>query len=258
MSTALITGASSGIGLELARIFAANGNDVVLVARREDKLKELAHELAGQHGVTAHVFAGDLSDANTPARLFEFTETEHLEIEYLANNAGFGSNGPFIEQDLAREMAMIQVNIAALAELTWRYARKMKARGRGRILNIASTAGFQPGPGMSVYFATKAFVIPFSEAVNHELRGTGVTVTAHCPGATQTGFAVTAGNDNSTLFQRGSVATSKGVAAHAYNAMQAGKPLAIHGWHNWVSAFGVRLVPRSLLTRLSAWVNAPV
>jgi uncharacterized protein len=251
--TALVTGASAGIGKELSFLFAKDGHDVVLVARSEPALKELKKELEETHGVKAHVVAADLVDPGAPRAIH--AATQGLTIDFLVNNAGFGSNGAFLDLDLDREASMIEVNVTALTKLTHLFARGMRERGFGRILNIASTAGFQPGPFMATYFATKAYVISFSEALAHELRGTGITVTCHCPGATATNFAGTAGNDKTKLFQSGSVASAKDVAAHAYEAMRAGEVLSVHGVMNWIMAAGLRITPRAVARSLAAGFN---
>ena len=252
--TALITGASMGIGKELARIFAADGHDLVLVARSEDKLQNLALELESAHGIVAHVVPADLTDPGAPARIFAVLQSDGLEVDYLVNNAGFGANGPFAELPLQSQMDMLQVNIDALVALTHLALQGMLARKRGRILNIASTAGFQPGPDMAVYYATKSFVLLFSEAVAEEVKDSGVTVTAHCPGATATSFAGTAGNDKSILFKLGAAPADK-VARHAYRSMMKGKVVAIEGLMNWLTAFSVRFSPRFLVRKLARWMN---
>ena len=251
---ALITGASMGIGKELAEIFAADGRDLVLVARSEDKLQSLGKELESAHGITAHVVPADLTDPAAPANIFAALESKGIELDYLVNNAGFGATGAFAELSLKRQLDMVQVNVNAVVALTHMALQGMLARGKGRILNIASTAAFQPGPGMAMYFATKSFVLPFSEAVADEVRGTGVTVTAHCPGATSTNFTETAGNGESLLFRLGAAPADK-VARHAYRSMMKGKAVAIEGLMNWLSAFSVRFSPRALATRVARWVN---
>jgi len=251
---ALITGASMGIGEELARIFAADGRDLVLVARSEDKLRSLAQELEGAHGISAHVVPSDLTDPAAPAKIFATLDHKGLELDYLVNNAGFGASGAFAELALQPQMNMLQVNIDALVALTHLALQGMLARKKGRILNIASTAGFQPGPDMAVYYATKAFVIMFSEGIAEEVKSAGVTVTAHCPGATATNFADTAGNAKSILFKLGAAPAEK-VARHAYRSMMKGKVLAIEGLLNWLAAFSVRLSPRALVRKLSRWIN---
>ncbi len=253
--TALVTGASAGLGKELASLFAKDGHDLVLVARSESKLKTLADDLAKTHGIEAHVVAADLGKPSAPDEIFAATQKRGIAVDFLVNNAGFGSNGAFLELDLAREAEMVEVNISALVKLTHHYARPMKERGFGRIMNIASTAGFQPGPFMATYYATKAFVISFTEALSFELDGTGVTVTCHCPGATKTEFASTAGNDKSKLFQRSGVADAKEVAHHAYRAMMDGQILSVHGFMNKVGFHGLRLTPRSVARGIAASLN---
>jgi short-subunit dehydrogenase len=251
---ALITGASMGIGKELAKIFAADGHDVVLVARSEDKLQALAAELQSANGVTAHVVPADLTNPEAPASIFASLEHRGIELDYLVNNAGFGANGPFAELPLQPQMEMIQVNIDSLVALTYLALQRMLARKKGRILNIASTAGFQAGPDMSVYYATKGFVLLFSEGVAEEVKGSGVTVTVHCPGATETAFGGTAGNDQSILFKMGAAPADK-VARHAYKSMMKGKVIAIEGFMNWLAAFSTRFGPRAWTRKISRWLN---
>jgi short-subunit dehydrogenase len=253
---ALVTGASGGLGRELALLFAKDGHDVVIVARSEDKLAEVAKEIEAA-GAKAHVIAADLVDRAAPQKLFAETKKRGLAVDFLVNNAGFGSNGAFLELDRLRELEMVQVNCTALLELTWLFARPMKERKFGRILNIASTAGFQPGPFMATYYASKAFVLNFTEALAFELEGTGVTVTCHCPGATHTGFAQTSGNAESRLFQRSGVATAPEVALHAYRAMTSGDVVSVHGVLNWLGTQGVRFAPRSMVRSMAAAANRP-
>ena len=251
---ALITGASMGIGKELAKIFAADGHDLVLVARSEDKLRSLGAELESAHGITAHIVPADLTDPATPANIFSELQSKGLQLDYLVNNAGFGTTGPFAAGPLGPQMDMIQVNIDALVALTHLALQGMLARQKGRVLNIASTAGFQPGPDMAIYYATKAFVLMFSEGIAEEVSKTGVTVTAHCPGATATNFADTAGNAKSLLFKLGAAPSDK-VARHAYRSMMKGKVVAIEGLMNWLTAFSVRFSPRALVRKLARWLN---
>lgn len=253
--TALVTGASAGLGKELASLFAKDGHDVVLVARSESKLRTLADDLSRTHGITAHVVPADLGQASAPAHVFERTRQLGVDVDFLVNNAGFGTNGAFLDLELAREKEMIAVNCTSLLELTHRFVNPMRARARGRVLNIASTAGFQPGPFMATYYASKAFVISFSEALAFELQGTGVTVTCHCPGATATDFASTAGNDKSKLFQRSGVADAPDVALHAYRSMMKGDVLSVHGALNKLGVQGLRLSPRALVRSLTAGLN---
>lgn len=253
--TALVTGASAGIGKELAQLFAADGHDVVLVARSVDKLEELAADLTSAYGVKAHVIAADLGDRASPGAVVEQARARGLTVDFLVNNAGFGSNGPFLDLDLERELAMIDVNVRALVELTQKLVRPMRARGFGRVMNIASTAGFQPGPYMATYYATKAFVVSFTEALAYELEGSGVSVTCYCPGATATEFAARAGNDKTRLFRRSGVASAKEVAADAYHAMMKGQILSVHGALNWLGMQSVRFAPRAALRRVVAGLN---
>lgn len=255
---ALVTGASMGIGADLARLLAARGYDLVLVARSRERLEALAQELAGAYGVEVRVEAVDLTDAIARHALADDLHHDNVVVDVLINNAGFGSNGSFIALPRDRELGQIDLNISALVDLTHRFLGPMVQRGSGRVLNIASTAGFQPGPWMATYYATKAFVISFTESLAEELRGTGVTITAHCPGATATEFASTAGNGNSLLFKTpGAVATSMDVARHALAAMDSGRPIVIHGAMNTFVAKGVPFTPRALVRRLSARLNRP-
>src|SRR6266704_6521473 len=218
MGTALITGASAGLGAEYARLFAADKHDLVLVARRRDRLEALARELQSAHGVKARVVTADLAAPDGASRGVDEVRRLGLEIEFLVNNAGFGTSGAFVELDVGRELEMIQVNVAALVTLTRAFLPGMVARRRGRILNVGSTAGFQPGPFMAVYYASKAFVNSFTEALAFELAGSGVTATVSCPGATATEFSKVAGTERSRLFQMGAMSAPE-VAAHAYRAM---------------------------------------
>ena len=255
---ALITGASAGLGEQFAQRFARDGHDVILVARTASRLEALASKLEQEHKVKAHVLAADLARPEEPQRIFDEVRSRQLEVEFLVNNAGFGSNGPFLDQDMAREAEMVEVNCTALLKLTHLFARPMRERRSGRILNVASTAGFQPGPFMATYYATKAFVISFTEALAHELKGTGVTVTCHCPGATHTEFAARAGNDKTRLFQRsGVIAQAPEVAEDAYAAMMKGRVLAIHGALNWFGAAMVRFAPRAMVRSIAANLNQP-
>lgn len=254
-NTALITGASKGIGRELARVCAAAGHDLVLVARSEDALQALADELTAAHDISARVESCDLLDPETPSALFSRLEDEGIDVDILINNAGFGDTGRFDTLRRSRQLGQIDLNVRALTELTHLFLPGMVARRHGRILNIASTAGFQPGPYMAVYYATKAYVISFTEAIHEELKGTGVTATAHCPGATESEFSTVSGNDKTLLFQQGSVAKAEEVAAHAYAAMTRGQPVAVHGAVNWIGAFGVRFTPRWLVRQLASRIN---
>lgn len=254
--TALITGASAGLGRELAKLAAVDGTDLVLVARRRDRLEALARELSAAHGVAVTVSAADLADPAAPSALCEQVQAAGITVDTLVNNAGFGSIGPFAGADLARQLEMIAVNVRALVELTHRFLPGMLARKQGRILNLASVAGFVPGPFMATYYASKAFVLSFTEALAAELDGTGVTVTASCPGPTQTEFSEVARNGESKLFRR-NVATATEVARHAYRAMLAGTVVAVPGLMNKLMVQSVRTVPRTTLRSIVAKLNRP-
>jgi len=254
---AIITGASAGIGRDLTHLFAADGHDVMLVARREPRLIELAEILGREHGVNAYPLALDLSEPEAPGAVIAALEREGLVAEFLVNNAGFGSNGPFAEAELTGELGQIDLNVRALVHLTHLLLPGMLARGRGRVLNIGSIAGFQAGPYMATYYATKAFVNSFSEALSHEVAGTGVSVTLSCPGPTATEFGEIAGNDKTPLFKQGVVAASKDVAKGAYEAMMSGKRIAIHGLANKIGVTGARLGPRGLIQKLASRLNRP-
>jgi hypothetical protein len=248
--TALVTGASSGIGAELARIHAALGGDLVVVARRQERLETLKTELEAAHGVTVHVLAKDLALAEARQQVYEEVRSRGVTVDYLVNNAGFGYRGCFHEQNWATNEAMIQVNILALAALTRLFVPDMVARGSGRVLNLASMAGFVPGPLHAVYYASKAFVISFSEAIASELAGTGVTVTALCPGPTESEFTTIARMSDVNLVRR--MASTHTVAKAGYRAMLAGRTIVVPGPLNKVAIHGLlRLSPRRLTTYVS-------
>jgi len=244
--TALITGASSGIGADLARLFARDGYDLVLVARREEKLRELAKDL----GVTSTVIAADLSKPDAAQQIANALVEKSINIDVLVNNAGLGLAGPFIAKDFAKDLEMIQVNIVALTQLTKLLLPGMVARKQGRILNLASTASFQPGPLMAIYYATKAYVLSFSEALAEELRGTGVTVTALCPGPTATGFGSVAGMDETRLFTLMKPMSSAEVAKIGYEAMKHGRRVVVTGMMNRLLVQSIRISPRRMVTTI--------
>ena len=252
---ALITGASSGIGLELARVFAREGHHLVLVARSGDKLKQLASELKKAHNTESTVIAADLSQMTAVKKIFDQLQQENKKIDFLVNNAGFGDFGFFIDSDWSKAEQMINVNITALTYLTRLFLPQMVKNGSGKILNVASTAAFQPGPTMSVYYATKAYVLHFSEAIGNELEGTGVTVTALCPGATESGFQAVAQLEESKLVKGKKLPTSKAVAEYGYKAMMKGKAVAIHGMGNWLLAQAPRFAPRSWVVKVARKVQ---
>lgn len=247
---ALITGASGGIGEALAREHARHGGDLVLVARSEDKLEAIAAALSSEFGVTVRVRATDLSRADQVDNLIAWLAAERIDVDILINNAGFGLYGLFAETEWEREAMMIDLNVRALTHLTKRLLPPMIARGRGRILNVASTASFQPGPLMAVYFATKHYVLALSEALSNETNGTGVTVTALCPGPTASGFQAAADLDESRIVRGRSLPTSEEVARFGYRRMLAGRPVAVHGLMNRIMAFSVRFFPRGMVTAM--------
>jgi uncharacterized protein len=248
--TALITGASFGIGLEFARIFAREGYNLVLVARSADRLRQLASELEKNHGVRSLILATDLSEPGASSYVLDQTTRAGIEVDVLVNNAGFGQYGMFAENDLEECLRQIQLNVTTLTHLTRLYLPAMIQKRSGRILNVASTAAFQPGPLMAVYFATKAYVLHLSEALANELSETGVTVTCLCPGATATEFHKRANATGQRLLKFGSMDADT-VAEDGYRALMAGKPVVISGFKNWLLAQSIRFSPRSLVTAIA-------
>lgn len=248
--TALITGASSGIGAELARVHAEHGGNLVLLARRQERLESLKAELEGAHGITSHVIVKDLTDPDAATQVYDELASRSVPVDYLVNNAGFGNGGFFHEQDWSRNEAMIQVNVLALAALTRVFVPDMISRGSGRILNVASMAGFLPGPLQAVYYATKAFVVSFSEAIGNELSGTGITVTALCPGPVDTEFIEQANLRKAKGFAR--PVSARGVAQAGYDAMLKGQPIIVPGAVNkLIIGLLLRLTPRRAATAIS-------
>ncbi len=250
MNYTLITGASSGIGMELARVFAKNNHHLILVARSEDKLLALKKEIENDSEVVAEVIPIDLSIPDSAEKLFEQIKHKNLQVDTLVNNAGFGDHGLFSKSDPKRNDEMIVLNVLTLTKLTRLFMTDMIRLKNGRILNVASTAAFQPGPLMSVYYATKAYVLSFTEALHEELRDTGVTVTALCPGPTQSGFQATANMADVPLFEAMAVPTSLDVAEYAYDALMNNKVVAIHGVLNGILAKSTAFVPRSLMRKI--------
>ncbi|HEX2905587.1 MAG TPA: SDR family oxidoreductase [Phototrophicaceae bacterium] len=248
--TALITGASSGIGYELAWVLAREGHDLVLVARSENRLNELARDIQAKHQVCVKVLPQDLAQPSAPPAIFEQVRRDGLTIEVLVNNAGFGNYGPFWETDTQTELDELQVNMVALTHLTKLFLPGMRARGRGKIMNVASTGAFQPGPLMAVYCASKAYVLSFSEALATELQGSGVTVTTLCPGLTESRFHQNAEMDKGVRILHGSWMTSKQVAEMGYRALVRGQMTIVTGWQNRLLALTPRLLPRGLTTRV--------
>jgi short-subunit dehydrogenase len=249
----LITGASGGIGYELAKLFARDRHNLVLVARSGDKLAQVAAELQA-HGITVKTIPLDLAALQARKFLFDQLQREGISVDILINNAAFGIFGEFAQMAESEILGQLDLNIIALTELTRLFLPAMIRRRSGRIMNVASTAGFQPGPLMAVYYATKAYVISFSEAIANELRGSGVMVTCFCPGATHTGFAQRAGIDKSRLFKFGAMSAEK-VALDGYRAVMEGRGLAISGAHNWLVAESTRFAPRKMVTAVSRWVS---
>ena len=249
--TALITGASGGIGYELAKLFAKDHHNLVLVARSSGKLSQFADELQRQFGISAKAVTLDLGLPSAPQALFDQLQRDGIVIDILVNNAAYGASGEFAEIPLEDSLGQVQLNITALTALTRLFLPPMLARKSGRIMNVASTAGFQAGPLMAVYYATKAYVISFSEAIANEVSGSGVTVTCFCPGATDTGFQKRAAIEESALFRKLRPMDAKTVAADGYRALMAGKTLAISGFRNWLVAESVRFGPRKLVTAIS-------
>ncbi len=247
--TALITGASGGIGYELALLFAQNGFDCILVARRQDKLKELATRLESEYRVKTLVIARDLSRPSAVDEVFEEVTAAGMAVDLLVNNAGFPVFGLFSETDLQAELEMLQVNVIALTALTKLFLKGMVERRAGRILNLASTAAFLPGPLMAVYYASKAYVLSFSQALANELKGTGVTVTALAPGPTRTGFQKRGVMEDSRLVQ-GQIADAASVALAGYRGVMAGKTLVIPGFANKLIPWVGRLSPRGTVTQV--------
>ena len=254
--TALITGSSNGIGYELARVHAEKGDDLVLVARNICKLNELKEELEEKHKIKVYTMGKDLSVPGAAREVYDEMKMQKIVIDYLENNAGFGDYGLFSESDWNRQEQMINLNVLTLVLLTRLFLPDMIGRKSGKILNVASTASFQPGPTMSVYFATKAFVLSFSEAVNNEVAEHGITVTALCPGATHSGFQAAASLQDSRIFEGNNFPTSREVAEYGYRAMMRGKTVAIHGLKNTILANAVRLAPRSLVVKMARKVQA--
>ena len=251
MPAALITGASTGIGREYAYLCAENGYDLVLVARSEPKLQALAADIHEKTGRQAYVFARDLSRPMGPTELFNDIVCTKIPVEVIINNAGFGMLGKFWELDATEQMEMVQLNMNALTMLTRLFLPDMIAKRKGMILNVASTAAFQPGPLMAVYFATKSYVVSLSEALHNEARDFGVTVTCLCPGPTATEFDKRAKMTNTNLFKEGNAMDAKTVAKIGWDAMMARKPLVVAGRKNALLAFLVRFIPMNVAANMA-------
>jgi len=251
MPAAVITGASAGIGRAFAHVCAREKFDLVLIARSQAQLDALAAEIRQSTGRTVLTIAQDLSEPGAAERVFEEASRSGTPVEILINNAGFGTLGRFWETDREQQGRMIQLNIAALTDLTRLFLPSFIQQRRGRVLNIASTAAFQPGPLMTVYYASKAYVVSFSQAVHNEARSHGVTVTCLCPGPTKTEFAQRAGMNATKLFSSGMAMSAEKVAGIGFRAMKRGKPLVIAGRLNALGAFLTRFAPMRLTTALA-------
>jgi uncharacterized protein len=255
MATALVTGASNGIGLELAKIHASKGDNLVLVARNLEKLNEIKAELEKKFNIKVYNIGKDLSKLNAALEVYNETTQQKIQIDYLINNAGFGDFGMFVETDWHKELQMINLNITTLTQFTKLYVQDMVKRGNGKIMNVASTAAFQSGPTMAVYYATKAYVLSFSEAVDNEVSDKGVTVTTLCPGATESGFQAAAAMEESALVKGKKLPSAKEVAEYGYTSMMNGKTVAIHGMMNYLMANSVRFTPRALVVKLTRLIQ---
>ena len=249
-STALITGGSTGIGYALAKIFAQERYDLVLVARHQEQLTEASDELTRRYGLSVKTMVKDLSRPTAAEEIIAELHRESIRIDVLVNNAGFALHGFFVETDLATELNMMQVNMVALTQLTKLLVRDMQERGAGKVLNVASTAAFQPGPRMAVYYASKAYVLRFSEALAEELRGSGVTVTALCPGPTRSGFQDRAHLEGTRMVRSPLMMDPETVARSGYRGLMRGGVVVIPGFMNNLLAVLARLTPRALLMRL--------
>lgn len=255
---AVVTGASSGIGLALAVVLAEHGHNLILVARSEDKLVQLGEDLTRAEGVQYKVIAADLARPRAPEEVVAQLSNLAAPVDVLVNNAGFGLYGPFAHGPLDAQLDMVQVNVVALTALTGLLLPSMVARRAGRILNVASTAAFQPGPMMAVYYATKAYVLSFSEALADELSGTGVTVTALCPGPTRSAFQVTARMQSARLVRMMRLPEARSVALAGYEGLMLARRIVIPGWTNRVGARLARIAPRPWVTAVVRKLHEPV
>ena len=246
--TALVTGASAGIGEAFANLLAAEGFDLILTARRAERLRVLSASLTERHGVKVSGISADLADPAGPQRLYDELNEAGQTIDLLVNNAGFGGVGRFEALDQVRQREMIDVNVSALTRLAGLMLPGMKARARGGIINVASTAAFQAGPFMAVYYASKAYVLSFSEALSEECRGTGVTVSCLCPGVTATEFFETAGFGDLPLYRLGMMDAAR-VARLGYDGWRSGRAIVLPGLRNQVLVWGSRVLPRPVTRR---------
>ena len=248
--TVLITGASSGIGEAMADVFARTGYSLVITARHAEKLETISKTLMEQYGTTVFFIPADLSKSETPEIIFKQVREKGIEIEILVNNAGFGDFGFFHESDWKKQEEQINLNIKALTHMTHLFVQEMVKRKSGKILNVASTAAFQPGPLMSIYYATKAYVLFFTEGIANELKDFGISVTALCPGPTASNFQVRAEMESSKLFKRKKIPSSMEVAEYGYKSLMKGKTVAIHGTMNYLTALSPRFAPRNMVAKV--------
>ncbi len=248
IKTALITGASSGIGLELTRLFAADGYRLVLVARNRAALQQIGEQLQSQNGIAVRISPKDLAHPASPAELYQELQEAGIAVDVLVNNAGFGGSGPFVETDWHHEAEMIQVNIVALTQLTKLFLPQIVER-KGKVMNVGSVAAFLPGPYTAIYYASKAYVLHFSEAIAEELSGAGVTVTCLSPGPVETGFQKRAHTGGSSRGNAPLYMDVQEVARAGYDGMKAGKRIVIPGWKNHLLTEALRLVPRNTVTK---------
>lgn len=246
--TVLITGGSSGIGYELAQVFGHNNYNLILVANDKNKL-QIAENKLKSHGFSVRTVSMDLADPQSPTKIYEYLQKEEIRIDILVNNAGFATYGEFAEIDLDRELSELQVNIVALTHLTKLFLPDMLKAKNGKVLNVASTAAFAPGPFMAVYYASKAYVLSFSQALNSELENTGVHVTALCPGPTDTGFVKRGGIENSKLFH-GKNLTASSVANAAYDGLMKNKLIVVPGFRDKLMIQALRLAPRDFVLKV--------
>lgn len=257
MKTALITGATTGIGLELAKLFAKNKFNLVIVSRNASRLKDVSESLSNEYKVTVKSISKDLSKNNAAREIYEEITNEKLKIDMLVNNAGFGVHGAFSDTDLNEDIEMIQLNITSLVVLTKLFLNDMKKNNSGKIMNVASTAAFQPGPFMAIYYATKSFVLSFSEALGEELSETNITISAFCPGPTKTEFQDRAGINKIKLVSRNlfPMMSAGDAAKIGFEGMMKGNRIVIPGFMNNMLPVTLRFVPRSIVSKISKYIH---
>ncbi|MEK3687040.1 SDR family NAD(P)-dependent oxidoreductase [Paenibacillus sp. FSL R10-2736] len=256
--TVLITGATGGIGYELAEVFAENNNNLVLIARNQTRLLEIKQLFEKKYKIKVFILGKDLSEKDAAVEIYQTIKQQKITVNVLVNNAGFGDFGEFHKTDWQKQYEMVQVNIIALMQLTRLFVPEMISLNHGKIMNVASTAAFPPGPWMSVYYASKAFVLSFSESIAQELKHTEVAVTVLCPGPTETGFVEKADLNDSKLFKSNNIADAKSVAVYGYKKLNKKVIIAIPGLGNKITAWGQRFVPRSLVRKIMYKKQAPI